>query len=261
MSAFLDLHVPGAPLLLANAHDAGAAKILATLGFRALATTSSGYAATLGRADMSVTRDEALTHSRAIVDAVDLPVSADLENGFALDAPGVARTVRGAVDARLAGCSIEDSTGDADAPIFALSEASERIASAVDAAGADFVLTARAENHLWGVDDLADTIERLQAYGQAGAQVLYAPGLTSAPQIRTVLGEIDRPLNVLAMAGMPSVTELADLGVARISVGGAFAYAAYAGLVDAARELLERGTYDYAAQTDVGREAARAAFG
>jgi 2-methylisocitrate lyase-like PEP mutase family enzyme len=263
MSAFLDLHVPGDPLLLPNPWDAGSARILASLGFRALATTSSGFAATLGRLDGSVSRAEALVHAAAIERATDLPVSADLENCFADDLSGVGETIAGAAGVGLAGCSIEDSTGRDDAPIYGAARAAERVAAAVEAAAGRLVITARAENFLYGRDDadgLADTIDRLQRYQQAGAHVLYAPGLKTAEQIRTVVESVDRPVNVLAMPGVPSVAELAELGVARISVGGAFANAALAGLVDAARELKDQGTYNYLAQSGVGRKAVGEAF-
>jgi 2-methylisocitrate lyase-like PEP mutase family enzyme len=261
--AFLELHVPGAPLLMPNPWDAGSAKMLASLGFEALATTSNGFAATLGRNDGSVTRDEALAHATTIVAATELPVSADFENGFADDPAGVAETVRGAIDAGLAGCSIEDFSGDARNPIYRLDDATRRIAAAATAAHAGpvpFVLTARAENHLHGRDDLADTIARLQAYAQAGADVVYAPGLRTLEQITAVVAAVDRPLNVLALPGMPSVGELAAAGVARISVGGAFAFTAIGALVEAARELREQGTYGYWQRARAGSEAARTAF-
>jgi 2-methylisocitrate lyase-like PEP mutase family enzyme len=261
---FLELHVPGTPLLMPNPWDAGAAKLLASLGFEALATTSSGFAATLGRVDGSVTRDEALAHAATIVSATDLPVSADLENGFADDPAGVADTVRGAIGAGLAGCSIEDFSGDEAEPIYGLDLATRRIAAAAQAAHdgpAALVLTARAENHLHGRDDLADTIARLQAYARAGADVLYAPGLRTLQDIGAVLAAVDRPLNVLALPGMPSVGEFAAAGVARISVGGAFAFAAIGAVVEAARELREQGTYGYWQRARAGSDAARAAFG
>jgi 2-methylisocitrate lyase-like PEP mutase family enzyme len=261
--AFLELHVPGAPLLMPNPWDAGSAKLLASLGFEALATTSNGFAATLGRNDGSVTRDEALAHATTIVAATELPVSADFENGFADDPAGVAETVRGAIDAGLAGCSIEDFSGDARNPIYRVDDATRRIAAAVTAAHAGpvpFVLTARAENHLHGRDDLGDTIARLQAYAQAGADVVYAPGLRTLEQIAAVVAAVDRPLNVLALPGMPRVGELAAAGVARISVGGAFAFTAIGALVEAARELRDRGTYGYWQRARAGSEAARTAF-
>ena len=261
---FLELHAGPQPLLLPNPWDAGSAVLLAALGFEALATTSSGFAATLGRLDGRVTRDEALAHAAAICAATPLPVSADLENGFA-DAPdAVAETVRGAIGAGLAGCSIEDFTGDADGPIYCLEHAVARVAAAAEAAHAGavgLVLTARAENHLHGVDDLDDTITRLRAYGEAGADVLYAPGLTRIEDIRRVVAEAGRPVNVLALPGVPPVAELAAAGVARISVGGAFAFAAIGAVVEAARELREDGTYGYWPLARAGSAVAKRAFG
>lgn len=257
---FLELHRRGDPLLIPNPWDAGSARLLASLGFQALATTSSGFAATLGRLDNSVTREEALAHAAAIVAATPLPVSADLENGLADDAEGVAETVRGAVDAGLAGCSIEDSTGREDDPLYALEHAAERMAAAAEAAGGRLVLTGRAENFVVGRADLPDTIARLQAYEEAGADVLYAPGITRIEDIRSVLESVDRPLNVLARTGVPPVSELAAAGVSRISVGGSFAFAALAALVEAATELLERGTYGYVDAARGGAAAAARAF-
>jgi 2-methylisocitrate lyase-like PEP mutase family enzyme len=260
---FLELHRPGQPLLLPNPWDIGSARVLASLGFEALATTSSGFAATLGLMDGSVTRDQAIAHAAQIVSATPLPVSADLENGFADDPEGVAATVAAAIEAGLAGCSVEDFTGRADQPIYEAGYAAERVAAAAEAAHAGprrLVLTARAENHLRGVDDLADTIARLQSYVAAGADVVYAPGLTSASDIRDVVGAVDRPVNVLAFPGVPSVAELAELGVARISVGGAFAYAATGALAEAAREFRDAGTYGYLRNSGIGRDATRTAF-
>ncbi len=262
---FLALHDPAAqPLLLPNPWDVGSARLLASLGFQGLATTSSGFAATLGRLDYGITREEAIMHAEQIVGATDLPVSADLENGFGDDPAGVAETVRLALLAGLAGCSIEDSTGRADDPIYAVDLATERIAAAVDVAHAGpvhLVLTARAENHLHGIDDLADTIGRLQRYQEAGADVLYAPGLRRIEDIRDVVGAVDRPVNVLALPGAPTVSELAAVGVARVSVGGGFAFAAIGALVAAGRELLDDGTYGFWAQAGPGAQVARAAFG
>jgi 2-methylisocitrate lyase-like PEP mutase family enzyme len=258
---FLALHVPGRPLLLPNPWDAGSARALASLGFEALATTSSGFAATLGRLDGSVTRDEALAHAGQVVAATALPVSADLENGFASDPEGVAETVRRAREVGLAGCSIEDFSGDGDAgePIYELAAAVDRVAAAAAAADG-LVLTARAENLLHGRNDLADTITRLQRYQEAGADVLYAPGLTSAADIRSVVTSVDRPVNVLALPGTPSVAELAELGVARISVGGGFAFAALGALAEAGRELLDNGTYGFWQRARAGRDLAVTAF-
>jgi 2-methylisocitrate lyase-like PEP mutase family enzyme len=260
---FLELHAGPSPLLIPNPWDAGSARILASLGFQALATTSSGFAATLGRLDGSVTRDEALAHAATVVSATDLPVSADLENCFAHDPSGVADTVRRAVATGLAGCSIEDFTGDQDDPIYELSQAADRVAAAAEAAHAGdshLVLTARSENHLHGRDDLADTIARLQAFQAAGADVLYAPGISKREDIQSVVSSVDRPVNVLALPSGPNVAELATLGVRRISVGGAFAYAAIAGLVAACRELIESGTLGFWEQSAVGGAAARSAF-
>jgi len=255
---FFDLHRPGQPLLLPNPWDQGAAKILASLGFQALATTSSGFAATLGRLDGSVTLDEALAHASAIVVATDLPVSADLENCYADDLDGVAHTVRLAGETGLAGCSIEDYSGSR---LYDRAEAVDRVAAAVAAArDSGLVLTARAENYLHGNPDLGDTIARLQAYQEAGADVLYAPGLTSIEDIRTLVREVDRPVNVLAMTGTPPVAELAAAGVSRVSVGGAFAFAALGALVDAATELRDKGTYGFQSAAADGRTATRAAF-
>jgi 2-methylisocitrate lyase-like PEP mutase family enzyme len=260
---FLELHRPGEPLLLPNPWDAGSATILASLGFEALATTSSGHAATTGALDGSVTREQAIAHAATVVQATELPVSADLENCFADDPEGVAETVRLALGAGLAGCSIEDYTTRPDEPIYDFALATERVAAAAQAAHAGpvhFVLTARAENHLRGRDDLDDTIARLRAYEAAGADVLYAPGITDANDIRRIIAAVQRPLNVLVFPGVPPVAELARLGVSRVSVGGAFAYAALAGLLDAATELRDDGTYSFLERAAAGSRAARAAF-
>jgi 2-methylisocitrate lyase-like PEP mutase family enzyme len=265
MTDFLELHHrDGPPLLLPNPWDVGSARLLESLGFEALATTSSGFAATLGRLDYGVTRDEALQHAATVADAVGIPVSADLENGFG-DAPEeVAETIRLATEAGLAGGSIEDATGRDEEPVYDLETAAARVHAAAEAArtaDAPFVLTARAENHLYGRDDLADTIARLQAFEAAGADVLYAPGLATLDDIREVVRSVGKPVNVLALPNVPSVAELAEVGVRRVSVGGAFAFAALGAVVDAARELLERGTYGFSDQTRRGAKAARTAFG
>jgi 2-methylisocitrate lyase-like PEP mutase family enzyme len=237
-----------------NAWDAGSAKLLESLGFEAIATTSSGHAATLGRLDGQVTRDEALAHAAELVAAVGIPVSADLESGFG--DPG--ETVALAVEAGLAGCSIEDATQDG---VLEAGVAAERVAAAAEAAAGRLVLTARSENYLHGNPDLADTIARLRAYQAAGADVLYAPGLRDAGEIRSLVESVDRPVNVLALPGAPPVAELAAAGVARVSVGGAFAFAALGAAADAARELRERGTYGFWELAGPGSKAARAAFG
>jgi 2-methylisocitrate lyase-like PEP mutase family enzyme len=260
---FLALHRGPTPLLMPNPWDAGSARILASLGFSALATTSSGFAATLGKLDGSITREQALTHAAAIVAATDLPVSADMENCFADDPAGVAETVTLAAATGLAGCSIEDFSGDSADPIYELALAADRVAAAAAAAHDGphrLVLTARAENYLHGNVHLADTIARLQAYEAAGADVLFAPGLTTVEDIRAVVTSVGVPVSVLALPKGPDVATLASLGVRRISVGGAFAYAAIAGLVDAGRELLESGTLGFWQRSAVGGAAARSAF-
>lgn len=263
VDVFRALHVPGRPLLLPNPWDAGTAKLLVALGFRALATTSSGHAGTLGRTDGAVGRDEVLAHAAALVGAVDVPVSADLENGFADDPAAVAATIRAAAATGLAGASVEDFTGDAGAPIYDIGFAAERVAAAAEAAHGDpgVVLTARAENHIHGGTDLADTIARLRAYQGAGADVLYAPGLTDIDDIRRVVSAVDRPVNVLVRPGLPPVAALAAAGVARISVGGAFSQVALGALSRAAREFAEDGTYGFLDLAAIGREQAASAFG
>jgi 2-methylisocitrate lyase-like PEP mutase family enzyme len=260
---FLAMHQRDTPLLLPNPWDAGSARLLVSLGFEALATTSSGFAATLGRLDGGVTRDEALSHAATIVAATDVPVSSDLENGFADEPREVAQTVRLAIDAGLAGCSVEDFTRNPDDPIYDIGLAKERVAAAAEAAHAGpvhLVLTARAENYLHGRPDLADTIARLQAYQEAGADVLYAPGPTDRDDIRQLVEAVDRPVNVLALPGGPTIPELASVGVRRVSVGGAFAFAALGAVVDAARELREQGTYGFWANAGTGRTAVQSAF-
>jgi 2-methylisocitrate lyase-like PEP mutase family enzyme len=260
---FLALHHGERPLLQPNAWDAGSAKLLASLGFEAIATTSGGFAATLGRLDGSVTREEALAHGALLAAAVDVPVAADTENGFAEDPAGVAETVTLACMTGLAGCSIEDFSGRDDDPIYEIGLASERIVAAAEAAHSgpvQLVLTARSENHIHGRRDLADTIARLQAYQEAGADVLFAPGLVTLDTIRSVVTSVDLPVNVLALPGCPTVDELAAIGVARVSVGGAFAFAALAGLIDAATELRDHGSYGYWEQVASVRGAIRRAF-
>ena len=261
---FLALHRAGEPLLLPNPWDLGSARLLASLGFEALATTSSGFAATLGRNDGSVSREEALVHAAVIVAATDLPVSADLENAFADEPAGVAETIGLAIQVGLAGASVEDFTRRDGDPIYDL-----RAGGRTRRGGrgdrprrpcARLVLTARAENYLHGRADLADTIARLQAYQEAGADVLYAPGLRRLEDIRQVIREVDRPVNVLALDGVPAVAELAEAGVSRISVGGSFAFAALEALVSAATELREQGTYGFRAASAAGAAAARRAF-
>ena len=262
-ASFLACHRGPGPLLLPNAWDVGSARLLAGLGFEALATTSSGFAATRGRLDGTMTRDEVLEHVADVVAATPLPVSADLENGYGDDPGTVAETVRMALQRGLAGCSIEDSSGRADQPLYDVDRATERVAAAAEVAHTGpvhLVLTGRAENHLHGVADLGDTVGRLQAYQEAGADVLYAPGLTDLGDIRRLVRSVDRPLNVLARPGGPTLAELADAGVARVSVGGALCFAALGAVARAATELLENGTFGFWDLSAGGLEAARAAF-
>ena len=261
---FLALHEGPEPLLLPNAWDAGSARLLIWLGFKAVATTSSGFAASLGRLDGTALDDEALANATVIVNAAgEVPVSADLENGFGDEPSVVRRTILNALSVGLVGCSIEDYSGRPDDPIYDLKLAAERVAAAASVAHRGpvrMVLTARAENYLHGRPDLDDTIARLQAYQEAGADVLYAPGLTDLADIRSALSSVDRPVNVLALPSGPAVADLADAGVRRISVGGAFAFAAYGTLVEAARELLDQGTYSFWERTKAGRAAVEEAF-
>ncbi len=244
---FRALHEHGI-FVMPNPWDVGSARYLAAMGFPALATTSSGHAASLGRPDQAVTRDELLFHVEALVDAVELPVNVDAERCFAADPAGVAETVRLIADTGAAGCSIEDwdpATGSIDQVEVAV----ERVAAASEMARAHgLVLTARVENHLYGSDDLNDTIARLCAYRDAGAEVLYAPGLVDQVDIARVVDETGMPINVLALADGPSVAQLGSLGVRRVSTGGALSRAAFGALDRAGRELLDHGTSRYAAE-------------
>ena len=247
-----------------NAWDRGSARLLSSLGFQAVATTSSGFAATLGRLDGQVSRDEVLAHAVEVVGgAGDVPVSADLENCFADDPAGVAATIEAAIAAGLSGGSVEDFTRNRDDPIYDIGLATERVTAAAADAHAGpvhFVLTARAENHLHGRDDLADTIARLQAYQEAGADVLFAPGMGDLGDIRRIVESVDRPVSVLVRPAGLSVAELGSIGVARISVGGSLAFAALGTAVTAALELLDHGTFNVAAQVGLGRTSVFEAF-
>lgn len=241
---FRRLHADGL-FVLPNAWDAGSARLLAWLGFPAVATTSSGHAATLGRVDQAVGRDELLAHVAELVAAVDLPVSVDAERCYADDPDGIAGTIDALAACGAAGCSIEDYDPATDR-IDPLEVAAERVGAAAEAARKHgMVLTARAENHLYGHDDLGDTIRRLAAYHAAGAEVVYAPGLRALDRIGRVCAEVGAPVNVLLMAGMPPTSALAGAGVRRVSTGGSLAFVAYGALVDAARELRDAGTADY----------------
>jgi 2-methylisocitrate lyase-like PEP mutase family enzyme len=247
---FRALHAGPAAFVIANAWDAGSARVLEGLGFQALATSSGACANTLGRRDGHVTREEALSHARAIVEATALPVSADLEKGFG-DAPeDAALTIRLAGEVGLAGGSIEDASGDKAKPVYDIGHAAERVAAAAQAARAlpfAFVLCARAENFLNGKPDLDDTIRRLQAFEKAGADVLFAPGLPDLDAIRTVCGAVTKPVNFMAGIRGRSFTveELERAGVRRISLATSLYRAAMTGLLDAAREVREQGTFGY----------------
>jgi 2-methylisocitrate lyase-like PEP mutase family enzyme len=248
---FRALHEQDGAFIIPNPWDVGTARILASLGFSALATTSAGLAFSLGTPEGTVPRDRVLEHCRAIASATDLPVSADLEKGFGCSPESAAETIRAAAATGLAGCSIEDHTNRRDDPIFEFTLAVERIAAAAEAARAlphDFILTARCENLLWNRPDLDDTIRRLQAFEEAGADVLYAPGLHDLDTIRLVCASVGRPVNVVM--GMPgatlSVEELADAGVKRISVGSALCRLAFGAFVRGALEMMNAGTFTFA---------------
>ncbi|MGA9673277.1 MAG: isocitrate lyase/phosphoenolpyruvate mutase family protein [Terracidiphilus sp.] len=251
---FLALHQRSAPFVIANPWDAGTARILTSLGYSALSTTSAGLAFTLGRRDgtASVSRDETLANARSIVEATPLPVAADLENGYGHTPEAAAETIRlAAVTAGLVGGSIEDASGESSNPIYDFHHAVERIAAASAAARIlpfPFMLVARAENYLHGRPDLDDTIRRLQAYEAAGAEVLYAPGITRPEDIRTVCASVSKPVNVLiGIKGAPPLTvkELGALGVRRISVGSGFSRAALTAFLHAAREVIDHGTFTF----------------
>ena len=249
--SFRRLHEGPGAFIIPNPWDTGTARMMAALGFPALATTSAGMAFALGKADGEVGWEDVLAHCRMIVEATPLPVSADLERGIGDSPESAAETVRDASRVGLAGCSLEDFSGKAADPIYDLSLAVERIQAAAQAARAlpaDFVLTARCENFLHGRHDLADTIRRLQAYEDAGADVLYAPGLRDLETIRTVCASLTKPVNVIM--GLPGGTfglkELEAAGVKRISVGSALARLAYGTVAKAAEEMRDRGTFTFA---------------
>jgi 2-methylisocitrate lyase-like PEP mutase family enzyme len=248
---FQALHARAGAFVIPNPWDAGTARILERLGFEALTTTSAGLAFSLGRRDGEAGREETLANARAIVDATDLPVAADLENGFGHAPEDAAETIRLAGEAGLVGGSIEDASGDPHRPIYDLQHAVERMAAAVEAARAlpfPFVLVGRAENFLHGRPDLDDTIRRLQAYEAAGADALFAPGITAPEDIRTVCASVTKPVNVVMglRGGTLSVDELAGLGVRRISLGSALSRAALGAVVRAATEIREHGTFRFA---------------
>lgn len=248
---FRALHEREGAFVIPNPWDVGSARILVHLGFEALATTSAGFAFSTGRRDNTIARRDMLGHVACIAAATDLPVSADLENGYGDDPATVAETIAQAAETGIVGASIEDATGQRDHPIYEHAHAVERIRAAAAVAHAlsfPFMLTARAENYLVGRKNLDDTIKRLQAYQEAGADVLYAPGLTDPRDIAAVVRAVDRPVNVvMGLQGTRiDVAELAAMGVKRISVGSALCRAAYGALVRAAREMREKGTFGFA---------------
>ncbi|HEV2056923.1 MAG TPA: isocitrate lyase/phosphoenolpyruvate mutase family protein [Methylomirabilota bacterium] len=255
-AAFRALHARPGAFVIPNPWDAGTARLLASLGFEALATTSLGLANTLGRADGTgaVSRDEVLANCRAIAGATDLPVNADLENCYADEPDAAAGMIRLAAEAGVVGGSIEDATGDPLNPIYDFELAVERVRAAVEVARSlptPFMLTARAENFLHGRRDLDDTIRRLRAFEAAGAEVLYAPGLRDLASIRTVTAAVGKPVNVVMSAADPSITvaQLAEAGVKRISVGGALSRLALAAFLKGAREMKEQGSFTYMRDT------------
>ena len=256
---FRALHQRDRAFIIPNPFDGGTARLLAKLGFEALATTSAGFAFSVGKRDNTIGRDQMLAHASAIVSATDLPVSADLENGFGDSPEFVAETIRGAAAAGLAGGSIEDMSHDPSHPVYEQEHAVERIRAAAEVARGfpfPFTLTARAENYLCGRPDLQDTIQRLQAYQEAGADVLYAPGLRSKDDIAAVVSSVDRPVNVvMGLQGVQlSLAELSAIGVKRISVGSALSRAALGAFLRAAREMREHGTFSFADEAVSYRE-------
>lgn len=249
--AFAALHARDAAFIIPNPWDTGTARLLATMRFEALATTSAGYAFSVGRPDNTISRDDTIAHAAAMAAATDLPVSADLENGFGDDSGTVAETIRMAAAAGLVGGSVEDASGRTNGKPYEIALAAERILAAAEVVRGlpfRFMLTARAENFLVGRPDLSDTIKRLQAYQEAGADVLYAPGLQSADSIATVVRSVDRPVNVvMGLAGAQlALATLSALGVKRVSIGSALARAALGAVLRAGREMREHGTFDFA---------------
>lgn len=248
-NVFRSLHERRGAFVIPNPWDAGSAKLLANLGFEALATTSSGFANTLGRFDGQVTLEEKLAHVSRLCEAVDIPVSADMENGFADTPEGVAETVLRVVEAGAVGCSIEDYTRDPANPIYDFELAVERIHAAVEAARTlefPFVLTARSENFLWDRPDIDETISRLKAFEAAGAHVLYAPGISTLADVRSIVAEVSKPINVLApFIPAASLGQLEAAGAKRVSVGGALYRAAMSGWMRIGRDVLDRGRFDW----------------
>jgi len=248
--AFRKLHEKGSCFVIANPWDLGSARLLEHLGFKALASSSAGFAFSIAKSDLAISKSDLMSHLSGVCQVTSLPVSADLQNGFGNDPEDMAVTILRAAKTGIVGGSIEDASGDSGNPVYPLELAAERIRHAAVAAKSlefKFTLTARAENHLYGREDIRDTIRRLQAFQEAGADVLFAPGIKSRDDIRLIVSSIDRPLNVLA--GLPgmrlTVTDLQELGVTRISLGGSLARAAYGALFRAVREIQAKGTFDY----------------
>ena len=251
---FRSLHHGDSAFILPNPWNAGTAKMFASVGYQALATTSAGFAHSVGKPDGAVSRAEAMEHCAEIVAATDLPVSADLERGFGDSPEHAAQTVMDAAAAGLAGCSIEDASGNPDSPIYEFALAKERIVAAVEAArtvGFTFTLTARTENFFHGRDDLVDTVKRLQAFEEAGADVLYAPGLPDFEAMSAVVNYVGLPVNLLADPRY-TVAELSSTGAKRISLGSYFSRAAMGATLHAAKEVLEQGTFGFAADKPPG---------
>jgi 2-methylisocitrate lyase-like PEP mutase family enzyme len=263
---FRALHTGPGTFVIPNPWDAGSAKVLAGLGYKALATTSSGMAMSMGLSDGGVLRDDVISHCRVLAGATDLPLAADLEDCFSDSLDGIAETIISGAQAGLVGGSIEDwcppHRNDGMARMRPIGEAKERVVAAVEAARAlphDFVLTARAENAIRGVTDLSDTIKRLQAFQDAGADVLYAPGLKTLEDIRTVVSAVDLPVNILlgGATDQHTVDQMVELGVKRVSLGGAFANAAYTAFLRAAQEVADNGTFTFRDNATGGGEIAK----
>ena len=256
---FRGLHEREFAFVIPNPYDVGTARLLAGLGFEALATTSAGYAFTVGQRDNTVSRDEMMRHAHDLAAATDLPVSGDLVNGFGDEPETVAETIRLAAQSGLVGCSIEDSTNRRDKPLYDFELAVDRVRAAAEAAASlpfQFTLTARAENYLVGRADPEDTIKRLRAYQEAGANVLYAPGLKTKDEIARVVKSVSRPVNVLmGLEGVRlTVAELSEIGVKRVSIGSALSRAALGAFLRAAREMRDNGTFTFADETVPYRE-------
>lgn len=256
---FVELHNSSNCFLTPNPWDPGSAKLLEHLGFKALASTGAGYAFSMGQPDLSINAKDLLSYLRSLCEATSLPISADLQNGFGHSPQEVAQTILDAALTGIVGGSIEDATGSSDTPVYEMSLAQERIRAAAEAAKAlpfKFMLTARAENYLYGNPDIKDTIARLQAYQEAGADVLFAPGIQSVEDIKAIVSSLDRPLNVImGFQGVQlDMATLQALGVRRVSVGGSLARAAYGALIRAGKELLNEGTFSYANAAISGKE-------